>query len=101
MRILKQFLPGALCALTVLAGACKDEGRDVLFEEDGTWALFQYDIDGKGLAPIDAAARVNQYLLYFDMEAGKLAAASCLDSMGRTDLTTALCDVKQFECRCF
>ena len=30
-----------------------------------------------------------------------LAAASCRDSMGRTDLTKTLCDVNEFECRCF
>lgn len=101
MRILKQFVPGALCALTVLAGACKEEGRNVLFEEAGTWALFQYDIDGKGLESFDAAARVDQFLLHFDMDAGVVAAASCRDSMGRTDLTQALCDVGEFECRCF
>lgn len=101
MRILKQFLPAALCALTVLAGACKEEGRDVLFEEDGTWALFQYDIEGKGLEPFDAAARVDKFLLRFDTEAGVVAAASCLDSMDRTDLTQTLCDVGMFQCRCF
>lgn len=101
MRILKQSLPGALCALTVLAGACKEEGRDVLFEENGTWALFQYDIEGKGLEPFDTAARVDKFLLHFDMEAGVVAAASCVDSMDRTDLTTTLCDVDKFECRCF
>ncbi len=101
MRTLKQFLPGALCALTVLAGACKEEGRDVLFEEDGTWSLFQYDIDGKGLVPFDTASRVDKFLIHFDMEAGVVATASCLDSMDRTDLTQALCDVDKFECRCF
>ena len=101
MRILKQYLPGALCALTVLAGACKEEGRDVLFEEDGTWSLFQYDYEGKGLAPFDNAARVDQFLLHFNMEAGVVAAASCLDSMDRTDLANTLCDLNKFQCRCF
>lgn len=101
MRILKQYLPGALCALTVLASACKEEGRDVLFEEDGTWSLFQYDYEGKGLTAFDVAARVDQFLLHFNMEAGVVAAASCLDSMGRVDLGTTLCDTGKFQCRCF
>lgn len=101
MRILKQFLPGALCALTVLAGGCKEEGRDVLFEEDGTWALLFYDLDAKGLVPFDASSRVDQFLLHFDMENEVVAAATCVDSMGRTDITKTLCDIETFECRCF
>lgn len=101
MRILKQYLPGALCALTVLAGACKEEGRGVLFEEDGTWSLFQYDFEGKGLMAFDTASRVDQFLLHFNMEAGVVAAASCLDSMDRVDLNTTLCDQNKFQCRCF
>jgi len=101
MRILKQYLPGALCALTVLAGACKEEGRDVLFEEDGTWALLFYDIDGRGLEPFDASSRVDKFLVHFDMENEVVATATCVDSMGRTDITQTLCDIGAFECRCF
>jgi hypothetical protein len=104
MRILKQILSGALCALTVLAGGCKEEGRDVLFEESGTWSLFLYNVDGTGLEEFDTSSRVGKFLLHFSMiddESGVVAAASCRDSMGRTDLTLTLCDVPDFECRCF
>lgn len=105
MRLLKQFIPGAFCALTVLAGGCEEEGRDVLFDEDGTWALLLYDIDGRGLEEFSASSRVDQFMVHFktneEETGGIAAAASCIDSMGRTDLTQTLCDVDKFECRCF
>ena len=105
MRTLKQFLPGALCALCVLASGCKEEGRDVLFEEAGTWALLFYNFDGTGLENFDASSRVDKFLLHFgnfdEATGGVVAAASCRDSMGQTDLTKTLCDINEFECRCF
>lgn len=100
MRTLQHSLFGVLCALVVAAGACKEEGPTYLFEEQGTWSLFQFDLDGTGIFPLDQD-RVDKFLIHFDSEAKRLATASCVDSMGRTDITSSLCDTGEFECRCF
>lgn len=100
MRTLQHSLFGVLCALVAAVGACKEEGPTTLFEEQGAWSLIEYDIDGSGNQAIDES-RVDQFLLYFDQEAGIVAAASCVDSMGRNDVDASLCDTDEFECRCF
>lgn len=100
MRSLQHSLSGVLCALLVAAGACSEEGPTTLFAEQGTWALFQYDLDGTGIFPLDQD-RVDKFLIYFDSEAKIVAAAECVDSMGRTDVDSALCDIDEFQCRCF
>jgi hypothetical protein len=103
MRTHKPFLPGALCALALAVtaiSACNDEPVP-LFDEQGTWSLTKFDIDGKGLTTFDVGSREDKFLLHYDQDAKIVAAAACLDSMGRTDLTTTLCDTGKFACRCF
>lgn len=103
MRTLKHSVSGALCALTVLAGACGDDGPIPLFDEKGTWALYFFDVDGE-LTAFDNGARVDKFLINYDPtdpEHKIVSAASCIDSMGRTDVTQSLCDTDNFECRCF
>jgi hypothetical protein len=99
MRTLKRSLPALLCALVV--GGCADDEPIPLFEEKGTWALFRYDLDGMGVMPIDVQERVDGFLLNFNPDKGIVAAATCIDSMGRTDITQTLCDIDEFVCRCF
>lgn len=101
MPTLQHLLPGALCALVVAAGGCKEEEPTKLFEEKGTWALFQYDIDGSGITPIDLQERVDKFLINYDPDTAIVSAASCIDSMDRIDITEALCDIDKFVCRCF
>jgi hypothetical protein len=97
----QQILTGALCALTIVAGACKEEeGPNTLFDEKGTWALSKYDL-GEGITNIDLPERIDQFLLNFDQDNGIVSAAACVDSMGRTDITESLCDTDTFACRCF
>ncbi len=76
-------------------------GEPPLFSEQGTWALTLFDLDGSGLTPFDVAARADKFLLHYDSDAAVVSAASCLDSMGRTDITETLCDTDTFQCRCF
>jgi hypothetical protein len=101
MPTLQHFLSGALCALVVAAGACKDDEPVNLFDEQGTWALFQYDLDGSGITPIAESERIDQFLINFDAEAGIVSAASCIDSSMQTSITSAFCDLDKWVCRCF
>lgn len=103
MRTLKLCVSGALCALTVFVGACEDDGPIPLFDEKGTWALYYFDVMGE-LQPFNNGARVDKFLINYnptDPERKIVSAASCIDSMGRTDITKSLCDTPEFECRCF
>ena len=101
MRTPKLLLPGALCALsTLLTLACSEESVP-LFDEQGTWALTKFDIDGKGLTTFDVGSRAGKFMLHYDTASQIVASAGCKDSMGRTDITQTLCDTDQFACRCF
>lgn len=97
----KLLLTGALCALTIVVGACKeDEGPTKLFEEKGTWALTKYDI-GEGIVDIAFGERVDQFLINFDPVNEIVSAAACKDSMDRVDIEETLCDTGEYACRCF
>lgn len=91
----------ALCALALAAGACKEEEPIPLFDEEGTWFLKLFDIEGTGLTNFDVSQRENQFLIHFNKEAQVVASAGCIDSMGQTDITETLCDTDTFQCRCF
>lgn len=91
----------ALCALAMAAGACKEEEPISLFDEQGTWFLKLFDIEGTGLTNFDVAQRENQFLIHFNKDAQIVASAGCIDSMDRTDITETLCDTGNFQCRCF
>lgn len=88
------------CALLLAAGACKEEGPTKLFEEKGTWSLDKFDI-GEGIENLDLQEREDQFLLNFDPETEIVSAASCIDSMGNSEIDESLCDIHEFVCRCF
>ncbi len=103
MRTHKLLLPGAFCALmaaVTAVPACDDEPVP-LFDEQGTWSLTKFEIDGKGLTTFDVSTREDRFLIHFDQDSQIVASAGCLDSMGRTDITQTLCDTDQYACRCF
>jgi hypothetical protein len=105
MRTHKLPFHGAICVVAAVlgggaVGGCDDDPIP-LFDEQGTWALVKFDLDGKGLTSFDVGARAEKFLIHFNQEKSIVAAASCLDSMGRVDLTTTLCDTGTFQCRCF
>lgn len=94
-------LLGALCAVAFTAVVGCDDEPIPLFDEQGTWALVLFDIDGTGLTKFDVGMREEKFMIHFDSETGIVASAGCVDSMGRTDITTTLCDQPNFQCRCF
>jgi len=108
MRSIKSLLIPASVSLCLLAGGCQDEGYITLFDEDGTWSLLSYDIEGSGIfKTIDSSNRQDKFLLRFvrtsaaEAEpAGKLAAATCIDVSGDQGLTSSSCN-NGFTCRCF
>ncbi len=102
MRTHKLPLLGALVALafTAITG-CAEDAPVSLFDEQGTWALVLFDIDGKGLGKFDVGAREEKFMIHFDQASQIVASAGCLDSMGRTDLTQTLCDTAAYACRCW
>ncbi|HFE44738.1 MAG TPA: hypothetical protein ENJ18_04475 [Nannocystis exedens] len=108
MRSMKSLLlPASLC-LCALAGGCKEEGFVTLFDEDGTWSLLAYDLEGSGaLETIDSPNRKDQFLLRFVRTSGEeqkpegiAAAATCKDVGGNQNLTESTCN-DGFTCRCF
>ncbi|MBK9756859.1 MAG: hypothetical protein IPO88_25840 [Nannocystis sp.] len=92
---------GAICALAIVPAAACNEDPVPLFDEQGTWALVLFDIDGTGLVKFDISARLDQFLIHFDQESKIVAASGCIDSMNRTDITETLCDADMYQCRCF
>ena len=104
MRTYKLLLPGALCVLAAVAftaaGGCDDEPVP-LFDEQGTWVLQLFDIDGMGLTKFDVGTREGKFMIHYNQESKIVASAGCLDSMGRTDITQTLCDTDKYACRCF
>jgi len=92
---------GAICALTIVTAAACDDEPIPLFDEQGTWALVLFDINGTGLEGFDIGAREDQFLIHFDQESKIVASSGCVDSMGRTDITETLCDIDMYQCRCF
>lgn len=91
---------GAICAVLLAAGACKEEGPTKLFEEQGTWSLDKFDI-GEGIENLDLQEREDKFLINFDPESEIVSAAFCVDSMGNSEITESLCDTSEFACRCF
>ena len=94
-------LCGPLCALVMVTSSCKDEEPIPLFDEQGTWYLKLFDLDGTGLTNFDVGQREYQFMIHYDQEALVVATAGCIDSMGQTDITETLCDTATFQCRCF
>lgn len=102
MRTHKLPFLGASCVLLAFASlACGEDEPVPLFDEQGAWILTKFDLDGKGLGSFDVGYRQDKFMIYFDQPSQVVAAAACLDSMGRTDLTQTLCDTGKFACRCF
>lgn len=108
MRSIKSLLlPASLC-LCVLAGGCDDEGFVTLFDEDGTWSLLAFDLEGTGtFNTIDSPNRKDQFLLRFLRTSGAeqrpegiAAAATCKDVSNNQSLTGSACN-DGFTCRCF
>lgn len=93
------------CALPVLAAGCKDDAPAKLFDDSGTWVLRLFRVeDGDEIGGFSAASRVDRFMIHYDQENEVVAAATCRDSMGNTNLTESLCDLSGpagYQCRCF
>lgn len=99
----------ALLSLTVASSAaCGGEEFPVLFDEDGTWALTQFDPDGDGVFEgFTSDTRRDKFMINFrrtsgeeQQPAGKLAAATCVDINGDSGIETSQCN-QAYACRCF
>ncbi len=96
--------------LAIAATACGDEeAPSKLFDEDGAWAVIQYDL-GENVEEIDPQTREDAFMLSFDNANRVVTAASCvgLDSDGMPDAVTPedspcrlLPQDTAWQCRCF
>jgi len=108
MRSIHSLLLPASLSLCVLAGGCEEEGFVTLFDEEGTWSLISYDLEGSGTyETIESTNRIDKFLMHFVRTsaegaepAGKVAAATCIDLGGDQSLTSSSCN-DGFTCRCF
>lgn len=100
-RLLLTLIP--LSLLTV--SACGDEEDPRVFEEEGTWSLQRFALDGTNWKPIDQMPRDNAFLLRFDDTAGSgtVAAATCVGGgSASVEASTCRIDINHtWECRCF
>jgi hypothetical protein len=96
----------AALGLASTVGACKDDPPPPkLFQEQGTWSVIRYDLEGNGQQrDIDVMSRRDAFMLYFDASERVVQSAACVE----TDLDTvanSLClinpDDTHWSCRCF
>ncbi len=92
-----------LCILgCVLASAsCGDDEPLKLFDEQGTWVMTRFNLDGAELKKHNISEREDKFMIHFNEAQGIVAAAGCIDSMDRTSITETLCDLDIFVCQCF
>lgn len=95
---------GATCAALLATGCKEDEGPGKLFEEDGTWELTQYNLEGEGLQEVDPDNRGEAFLMKFDAQRQVVQTAMCAESE-TDDPATSVCRLvpqqTQWFCHCF
>ncbi|MGH1347188.1 MAG: hypothetical protein ACRBN8_36840 [Nannocystales bacterium] len=100
---LRTLIRGALIAAALTMTGCKDEpGPGKLFEEDGVFELFRFDLDGSGLEEV-SGSREKTFFLNFDEEAGVVQTAMCSDA-DSDDPNNAECTEitdSMWICQCF
>jgi hypothetical protein len=82
---------------------CKDDEVKTLFEENGVWALVQFDLTGTGFQDI-ADNRSGGFLLKFDSGKGVVGTAACTDNANNNSPSQSLCRfdyAATWTCRCF
>lgn len=93
-------------SLGLCAGACKeDPPTPKLFQEQGTWSVISYDLDGSGtLRDVEVMTRRDSFMLQFDSAEKVVTAAACVES-DADDVSNSLCLINpqdtHWECRCF
>lgn len=104
-RTIHRLLP--LLGGLLLASACKEEETPKLFDEAGAWTLTDYNLTGEG-APneVNAMNRKNAFMLNFDVDAGVVQTAACVDEdMGSTTPANSPCLLTptdtEWVCHCF
>lgn len=100
----------ACTALVLGASGCANDEISKLFEEDGTWSLVQYDLEGtSGYTTLNEWRR-GGFLMRFNSGLNKVAIASCQDDDDVTDglpgdITDSTCVVagvvESWYCDCF
>lgn len=95
----------AALGLGLTAGACKDDPpTPKLFQEQGTWSVIRYDLDGAELREVDTMTRRDAFMLQFDAAEKVVTAAACIENEG-DDVSSSLCLINpldtRWDCRCF
>jgi hypothetical protein len=98
-------LYAAASAAILLATACgDDEGPGKLFEEEGSWSLTQYNLDGGGLNSIDNDVRGDAFMLRFNASEKVVQTAMCgeteQDTPGNSQCKLIPQDTSWF-CHCY
>jgi hypothetical protein len=99
--------PSHLLAILVVCSAisgCKDDPPGKLFDEQGAWAVVQYDI-GEGLEDIMTMTRENAFMLSFDTENSVMTTAACGDEMSGFLPSDSTCRLSvsttSWQCSCY
>ncbi len=96
----------ATLALGLTASACKDDPpTPKLFQEQGTWAVVSYDLEGNGeQRNVNEMAVRNSFLLQFDTAEKVVTAAACVEVESDT-VDSSPCLIypqdTMWYCRCF
>jgi hypothetical protein len=102
-RITSSHLFAILVATSAISG-CKDDPPGKLFDEQGAWAVVQYDL-GDGLEDIMVMSRRDAFMVSFDTENSVMTTAACGNEMSsylpsestcRTSPTTT-----NWQCSCY
>lgn len=95
-----------LAALGLTVGACQDDPpTPKLFQEDGTWSVIRYDIEGNGeLREVDTMTRRDAFMLQYDATEKVVTTAACIET-DADNVSNSLClinpDDTHWSCRCF
>lgn len=96
----------AALGLGLTAGACKeDPPTPKLFDEQGTWSVIRYDLEGNGdLRDVDVMTRRDSFMLQFDAAEKVVTTAACIET-DADDVSNSLCLINpqdtRWDCRCF
>jgi hypothetical protein len=93
-----------LLAALALPSGCGDDEPGRLFEEDGTWELEQYNLDGEGLTEISADNRGAAFLMKFKASRRVVQVAMCGEvetDTPQTSLCRLLSGGTAWFCKCY
>lgn len=101
--LLSRALPNAVCAALLFSG-CQEEPQPLFDEDAGAWVLTLAKVeDGDSIEGLGSAMRSDKFMIAYDKPGKRVAAASCVDSMGNQSIKRSLCDgiPTRYACRCF